>query len=317
MAAGGGKKAVVAALGANLGIALLKFLAYLLTGASAMLAESVHSVADSGNQVLLLVGRKTSRRLPDERHPFGHGSSRYVYGFVVSIVLFSLGGLFALYEAYEKWRHPHAIEGQWWWVPLAVLAGSIILEGRSFLVAVSESKAARGNQSLVRFISTAKAPELPVIMLEDSAAVVGLLLALLGVGMTLLTGNGVWDAVGTGCIGVLLVLVAAVLAVEMTSLLLGESAGKPQLRAIRAALEGEGRNRVLELKTMHLGPEDILVTAKIAVRGCDTAADLVDRIKAARRRIREAVPAASHICIEPDLEGEGARAEPAEGSQAR
>ncbi|WP_413249142.1 cation diffusion facilitator family transporter [Sinomonas flava] len=302
MAAGGGTKAVLAALAANLGIAVLKFIAFLLTRSSSMLAESIHSVADSGNQILLLIGRKTSKREPDEQHPFGHGRSRYIYAFVVSIVLFSLGGLFALYEAYHKWQDPHPIEGSWWWVPLVVLVGAIAMEGRSFFVAFSESKPLRAGQSWRRFITTAKAPELPVILMEDSAAVVGLLFALLGVGLTLLTGNGLWDAAGTAFIGILLVLVAAVLAVEMTSLLLGESAGKPQLRAIREALEGQGQNRLIHLKTMHLGPEEILVTAKIAVLECVTAKDLVDRLKDAEHRIRRAVPAASLIYIEPELE---------------
>ncbi|WP_052207500.1 cation diffusion facilitator family transporter [Sinomonas humi] len=302
MAHDSGVKAVLAALTSNLGIAVLKFLAYLLTLSSSMLAESIHSVADSGNQILLLIGRKTSRRPADEQHPFGHGRNRYVYAFIVSIVLFSVGGLFALYQAYRKWQDPRPIEGGWWWAPLVVLVGGIVLEGRSFYVAASESRRVRGSRSLARFVMTAKAPELPVILLEDSAAVVGLVAALLGVGLTLLTGNGLWDAAGTAFIGVLLVVVAGVLAMEMASLLLGESAGRPQVQAIRDALEGQGRNRVVHLKTMHLGPEEILVTAKIAVTGCATAEDLVGRIKAAEQRIRAAVPSASLIYIEPDLE---------------
>ncbi|MFC7403450.1 cation diffusion facilitator family transporter [Citricoccus sp. GCM10030269] len=302
MAAGGGNKAVIAALIANLGIATLKFIAYFLTRSSAMLAEAIHSVADSGNQLLLLVGGKTAAKEADPEHPFGHGGDRYIYAFVVSIVLFSVGGLFALYEAYHKWQDPHPIEGRWWWVPIAVLVGGIALEGRSFLVAVSESKKAKGEQSWGRFIRNAKAPELPVILLEDFAALIGLVLALIAVTLTLLTGNGLWDAAGTACIGVLLVLIAVTLAVETKSLLLGESASKTDVRAIRTALEGEGDNHVIHLKTLHLGPEEILVAAKIGVQPDAGAKAVVERINDAEARIRRAVPMARLIYIEPDIE---------------
>lgn len=302
MAAGGGNKAVVAALTANLGIAVLKFLAYFLTRSSSMLAEAIHSVADSGNQLLLLVGGKAATRQADEEHPFGHGRNRYIYSFIVAIVLFSVGGLFALYEAYHKWHDPHPIEGPWWWVPLAVLVGGIALEGRSFWVATHASRKTKGRQSWGRFIRTAKAPELPVILLEDFAAIIGLTLALFGVGLTLLTGNGRWDAAGTACIGVLLVVIAVVLAIETKSLLLGESASPENVRAIRAALEGTGQNRIIHLKTLHLGPEEILVAAKIAVRETATGRGIVDQINGAERRVREAVPMARVIYIEPDIE---------------
>src|SRR4051812_31696787 len=195
---GGGTRAILAALAANLGIALTKFIAYLLTLSSSMLAESVHSLADSGNQLLLLVGGKRARREADVDHPFGYGRERYVYSFIVSIVLFSLGGLFALYEAWHKWQDPHPIEGRWWWVPLVVLGASMALEGFSFRTAIKESNHVRGDQSWVSFIRTAKAPELPVVLLEDFGALIGLVLALFGVGLTLITGDGRFDAAGTG-----------------------------------------------------------------------------------------------------------------------
>ncbi|MGM7667460.1 cation diffusion facilitator family transporter [Microbacterium sp. A93] len=302
MSDGGGNKAVFAALTANLGIAVLKFVAFFLTQSSSMLAEGIHSVADSGNQVLLLVGRKASRKRADVEHPFGYGRNSYIYGFIVAIVLFSVGGLFALYEAYHKWQDPHPIDGAWWWVPLAVLLGGIALEGRSFYVAATEARKIKGKQSYGRFIRTAKAPELPVILLEDFAALIGLVLALIAVSLTVITGNGLWDAAGSACIGVLLVLVAAVLAVEMKSLILGESASSQNTAAIRAALEGEGQNRIIHLKTVHLGPEEILVAAKISVDECTQAQDLVDRINEAERRIRATVPWARLIYIEPDIE---------------
>ncbi len=300
MAHSGGSKAIVAALAANLGIAVTKFVAYLLTHSSSMLAEAVHSLADSGNQVLLLVGGKRARRAADEEHPFGYGRERYLYAFIVSIVLFSLGGLFALYEAWHKWADPHAIES-WHWVPVAVLVVAIVLESFSLRTAVHESNQVRGSQSWVSFIRTAKAPELPVVLLEDVGALVGLVLALFGVSMTLVTEDGRWDAVGTGGIGVLLVVIAVVLALETRSLLLGESATKESVRRIREALVGEGVASVIHLRTLHLGPEEILVAAKIEVPAATTAAEVAAAIDRAEARIRAAEPIATVIYLEPDL----------------
>lgn len=301
MAHEGGTRAIMAALAANLGIAVTKFVAFLLTSSSSMLAESVHSVADSGNQLLLLLGGRRARRAPDETHPFGYGRERYVYAFIVSIVLFTLGGLFALYEAWHKWADPHPLEGRWWWVPLVVLVIAFVMEASSLRTAVRESDVARAGQSWPSFIRTAKAPELPVVLLEDSGALIGLLLAGLGVGLTLLTGDGRWDAVGTAGIGVLLVLIAAVLAVETTSLLLGEAASAADVAAVRAALVGDGVASVIHLRTLHLGPEELLVAAKIEVTADDSAADIAAAIDAAEVRVRSAVPIARVIYLEPDL----------------
>lgn len=300
MAHGGGSRAIIAALAANLGIAVTKFIAYLLTHSSSMLAESVHSLADSGNQLLLLLGGRRARRSADEEHPFGYGRERYMYAFIVSIVLFSLGGLFALYEAWHKFADPHPIDA-WQWVPIVVLIASIGMEGYSFRTAVHEANPARGSQSWPSFIRTAKAPELPVVLLEDSGALVGLVLALFGVSMTLVTGDGRWDAVGSAGIGVLLVLIAAVLAVETKSLLLGESATSSDVSAIRAALVGAGVPSVIHLRTMHLGPEELLVAAKVEIEADETAADITGAIDAAEARVRAAVPIASVIYLEPDL----------------
>jgi cation diffusion facilitator family transporter len=291
VAASGGTKAIVAALAANLTIAVLKFVAYFLTLSSSMLAEGIHSLADSGNQILLLVGGKRAKRAASAEHPFGYGRERYIYAFIVAIVLFSVGGLFALFEAWEKIQHPHAIEGDFWWVPVAVLLGAII----------AESNHVRGRQSWVKFIRSAKQPELPVILLEDFGALLGLVFALFGVGLTLITGDGIWDALGTAMIGLLLVAIAAVLAVETKSLLLGESATKDDVEKIRNAIESGG-NHIIHLKTLHLGPEELLVAAKIGVGRAESGQDIAKAIDDAESRIRQAVPIARAIYLEPDVE---------------
>jgi cation diffusion facilitator family transporter len=300
MSSGSGNRAIIAALSANLGITATKFVAYLLTQSSSMLAESVHSFADSGNQLLLLLGGRRSRRAADSDHPFGYGRERYVYAFIVSIVLFSVGGLFALYEAWHKWGDPHPIEGTWWWVPLAVLAVSMVMEGGSLRTAVHESNRVRGARSWVQFVRTAKAPELPVVLLEDAGALIGLVFATFGVGLTLLTGDGRWDAAGTAGIGLLLVVIAAVLAVEMSSLLIGEAASEQDVTDIRAALVGGAVTSVIHLRTLHLGPEELLVAAKIEISTGDAAA-IAHAIDEAEGRVRAAVPTAQLIYLEPDL----------------
>ena len=300
MSTAGNHRAIIAALSANIGIAVTKFVAFLLTGSSSMLAESVHSVADSANQALLLIGGRRARRAANPAHPFGFGRERYIYSFIVAIVLFSIGGLFALYEAWHKWQEAHGIES-WHWVPVVVLLAAIVMEGLSLRTAIRESNRVRGKQSWVSFVRNAKAPELPVILLEDLGALLGLVLALFGVSLTLITGNGRWDAVGTACIGVLLVAIAFILATETRSLLLGESARTEDVAAIEAALLGEGVTSVIHLRTLHLGPEELLVAAKIEVPPAETAAEVAHAINAAERRIRAAVPIASLIYLEPDL----------------
>lgn len=314
MSAEGSPKAVIAALLANLGIAVTKLVAWLLTGASAMLAEAIHSFADSGNQALLLLGSRRSKRAATSTHPFGYGRERYLYAFLVSIVLFTLGGLFALYEAYHKYHDVHAghenelLVSRWSWVPLVVLVAAIVMESLSFRTAIHESNKVRGGRSWVRFVRTAKAPELPVVLLEDLAALLGLVFALVGVGLTLLTQNGYWDAVGTAAIGLLLVAVAVVLAIETKSLLLGESASEHEQELIRARLLADDNVLdVISLRTLHLGPESILVACKISVRPTDSALVVTDTINATERGIREAVPSATHIYIEPDIFHEPAR----------
>ncbi len=302
MSASGGTRAIVAALLANLGIALTKFVAWLLTSSSSMLAEAIHSVADSGNQLLLIIGGRRSQQEATSEHPFGYGRLRYLYAFMVSVVLFSVGGLFALYEAYHKLLEPHPIHS-WQWVPVTVLVVAIGLESFSFRTAIQESNQVRGNLSWTDFIRRAKAPELPVVLLEDFAALVGLVLALLGVGLTLLTGNGIWDAVGTGAIGVLLVVVAIALAMETRSLLIGEAASEENLAAIvQAITAGDEVERIIHMRTSHISPDELLVAAKVAVRHDDTAATVARNIDAIESRIRAAVPIATVIYLEPDLD---------------
>jgi cation diffusion facilitator family transporter len=323
MSAGGGNRAIIAALGANLGIAVTKFLAFVLTGSSSMLAEAIHSVADSGNQALLLVGGRRSTRKATPDHPFGYGRERYIYAFIVSIILFSVGGLFALYEAYHKWQHAEGID-EWQWVPLTVLVIAIGLESFSLRTAIHESNTIRGKASWVAFVRRAKAPELPVVLLEDVGALLGLVFALFGVSMTLATGNGRWDAVGTAMIGLLLVAIAITLAIETKSLLLGEGASPENVRAIERSLVGDGIDRIIHMKTLHLGPEELLVAAKIGVTPNESAEDLARAINAAEARVREAVPIARVIYLEPDIfsaraakAGDGAAAETAEGITTR
>lgn len=300
MASSGGTKAIVAALVANLGIAVTKFVAYLLTHSSSMLAESVHSLADSGNQALLLVGGRRARREATPEHPFGYGRSRYIYAFIVSIVLFTLGGLFALYEAYHKWQDPHGIDS-WHWVPIVVLVAAIGMETFSFRTAIVESNHVRGSRSWKEFVRTEKSPELPVVLLEDLGALVGLILALVGVSLTLLTGNGLWDAAGTAAIGVLLVVIAIVLAIEIQSLLIGEAALPEHVAAVQQAIVGDGVASLIHLRTMHLGPDEILVAAKIELAAATSAADVAAAVNGAEDRIRAAVPVRTTIYLEPDL----------------
>ncbi|MFI7134563.1 cation diffusion facilitator family transporter [Nonomuraea sp. NPDC050153] len=301
MSASGGTKAIIAALAANLAIAVSKFVAAFFTGSSSMLAEGIHSVADSGNQVLLLVGGKRAARASTKEHPFGYGRERYFYAFVVAVVLFTIGAVFSIYEGVHKLSDPEQVQAPIW--AFAVLIFAIIAESFSFRTAIQESNAVRGKQSWVAFVRRSKSPELPVILLEDLGALLGLIFALFGVTMAVVTGNGVWDGVGTLMIGVLLAVIAVVLAMETKSLLVGEGATPEMEAQIRAALEGSSEvARVIHMRTLHLGPEELLVAAKIAVAYNDTAAEVAQGIDDAERRIREAVPIARVIYLEPDLD---------------
>ncbi|MCT1476618.1 cation diffusion facilitator family transporter [Microbacterium sp. p3-SID336] len=303
MSASGGSKAIVAAFLANLGIALAKFIAWALSGSASMLAEAIHSVADSGNQLLLMLGGRKSQRRADRAHPFGYGRERYVYAFVVSIILFSVGGLFAIYEGVDKLTNPHELDQTWWWLPLVVLLIAIGLESFSLRTAVRESNLVREKgQSWSSFIRRAKAPELPVVLLEDIGALTGLTFALLGVGLTLLTGNPLFDALGTVMIGVLLVLIAIVLGVETKSLLIGEGATQAdEDRIVDAINDGPEIEKIIHMKTLYLGPDELMVAAKIALHADKPLREVADDINAIEARIRTAVPLARVVYIEPDV----------------
>ncbi len=301
MSASGGGKAILAAFSANLGIAVAKFVAWAFSGSASMLAEGIHSLADSGNQLLLMLGGRKSRKAADSEHPFGYGRERYVYAFVVSIILFSVGGLFSIYEGVEKLTSPHELENAW--LPMLVLVIAICLESFSLRTAVKESNHSRAaGQSWVSFIRRAKAPELPVVLLEDVAALTGLAFALLGVGLTVITHNSVFDAISTLLIGALLVLVAIVLGVETKSLLVGEGANPADADAIAAAItDGHEQARLIHIKTLYLGPDELLVAAKLGFDADRPLAAVASDIDAIEARIRAAVPVARVIYLEPDL----------------
>ena len=293
-------RAVIAAFAANLGIAVIKFVAFLLTGSASMLAESVHSVADTGNEVLLLVGRGRSIRPPSDEHPFGFGRERYFYGFVVSVMLFTVGAAFSVYDGVHKILNPEAIRSPA--IAFAVLALSAVLEAFSLRTGIREANQVRGDRNWGTFIRRTKAPELPVVLLEDTAALIGLAFAFAGVGLSVLTGDGRWDGGGSLAIGLLLATAAAILAVEMKSLLIGESASPDMQRMIVAALEdGPEVVRVIHLRTVHMSPDAVLVAAKIAVPESNDAKQITAGINAVERRVRAAVPIATTIYLEPDI----------------
>ena len=301
MSTEGGFRAVVAALLANIGIAVSKFIAFAFTGSSSLLTEAIHSVADSGNQILLLIGNKRSKKGADTRHNFGYGRRRFVYGFIVAVVLFLVGGLFSLYEGLHKIQHPEEVRDAW--IAFLVLGVAIILEAASFRTALLEARKAKGSRSLFRFIRDARQPELPVILLEDAGALVGLAFALCGVSLAVITGNGIWDGVGAMCVGTLLVIIAVFLAMEMAAMLVGESALPEEVEAIQAALESSGGVlRVIHLRTLHVGPDELLVAAKIAVAHSGTGLEIAADIDDAEAALRRAVPSARYVFLEPDID---------------
>ena len=296
----GSRKAIIAAFFANLGIAIAKFAGFLITGSAGLLAEAAHSVADTGNQGLLMLGGKRGKRAADRAHPFGYGPERYFWAFVVALVLFSMGGLFALYEGIQKLFHPHDIENAV--VAYVILGVSIALESFSLRTAVKEANHVRHGRGWWQYIRTAKAPELPVVLLEDVGAELGLFFALFGLTMAELTGNARWDAVGSIAIGLLLVAIAIVLAIEMKGLLIGEAASDEDLEAIQSSIAATTQvNSLIHLRTMHLGPDDLLVAAKIDYDHSLTVEELARAIDDTEANLRAAVPIADIVYIEPDI----------------
>lgn len=300
MSTGGSSKAVIAALLGNLAIAVAKFVAFIFTGSSSMLAESIHSMADSGNQGLLLWGGKAARREADERHQFGFGRERYFWSFVVSLVLFLVGAGFAIYEGIEKIRHPHAVTNVW--IALGVLGFAIVVESYSFRMAVKESRPLKGRLSWWQFIQRSRTPELPVVLLEDFGAQVGLVFAFVAVSISHWAHAPVWDGIGTLAIGVLLLVIAVILMVEMRSLLIGEGADDEDMAKIRAAIESAPDvERLIHIRTQHLGPEELLVAAKVDFSDGLLTEQLAAAIDEVERRVRAEVPYAMPMYIEPAL----------------
>ncbi|WP_433562775.1 cation diffusion facilitator family transporter [Nocardia sp. CA-151230] len=300
MSAGGGKKAILAALSANAGIAAAKFVGAAITGSASMLAEAVHSVADTSNQGLLLLGQRRAEREADQLHPFGYGRNRYFYSFVVALVIFALGSLYAIWEGIHKIQHPEELSNPI--VAIVILGLAICLEGFSFITAMRESKPLKGNSSWWRFIRNSRNPELPVVLLEDSGALIGLIFAFAAISLTMITGDPVWDGVGTLAIGLLLGAIAVILIIEMQSLLIGEGATPEEDAAIRTALVDDRHiDRVIHLRTQYLGPEEMLVAAKVSIVPGLTIADIATAIDDAEARVRAEVPAARVIYLEPDL----------------
>ncbi|GAB1508784.1 cation diffusion facilitator family transporter [Actinophytocola sp. KF-1] len=300
MSAGGGTKAILAALGANAGIAAAKFVGFAITGASSMLAEAVHSVADTSNQGLLLLGQKTSRRKATREHPFGFGRDRYFYSFIVALMLFTLGSAFAIYEGIHKLQHPEPLTSPI--VAVVILVVAIGLEGFSFRTAIVESRKIKGDVGWWGFIRQSRTPELPVVLLEDAGALFGLVFALFGVGLSVITDDPMWDGIGTLMIGALLGVIAIILIIEMKSLLIGEGATNPELDKIEDAIVGGRVQRLIHIRTQYLGPDELLVAAKIALEPGLPLADVASEIDAAEKRIRETVPSARLIYLEPDLD---------------
>ncbi|MGY0501248.1 cation diffusion facilitator family transporter [Nocardia sp. FBN12] len=297
---GDSKVAILAALGANAGIMIAKFIGAFITGSSSMLAEAVHSVADTGNEALLLVGRNRAEQPADTLHPFGYSRNRYFYSFVVALVLFVMGSLFAINEAIHKIRFPEEIESAW--VAIAILGVSLILESASFVTARKQSALLKGKSSWWHFIRNTRNPELPVVLLEDAGAITGLMFALAGVSLSMITGDAVWDGVGTLFIGLLLGVNAVILIVETKSLLIGEGATAKDDTAIRSALLADPRvERVIRMQTQYLGPQDLLINAKIALHAGLDITQVAEVIDSADDRIHAAVPNTSTVYLEPDV----------------
>lgn len=296
-----GTKAIIAAFFANLGIAITKFIAAFFSGSSAMLAEAVHSVADTCNQLLLLIGGKRAKRKASKKHPFGYGRERYLYAFVVGIVLFTVGGVFSIYEGVNKFRHPEPLS--MWWLPLLVLTIAIVLESLSIRVAINESRPLkRDDESWWSFIQRTKSPELATVLLEDFAALVGLIIALIGVGITVVTGNGLFDAVATVLIGILLIVIAAILVKKVSSLLVGEGANSEDEQSITEAfLASPGIDRIIHMKTLYLGPEELMIGAKVSVTADKKVREVAAIINIAEANVRRKVPHAKVIYVEPDV----------------
>jgi cation diffusion facilitator family transporter len=290
----------MAAMGANGAIAIAKFVAAGFSGSITMLAEGVHSVADTANQGLLLLGMILAKREDQERYPFGRAKESYFWAFIVSLLLFFLGGVYAIYEGIHKLREPAQAPGSQW-LAIGVLVLSIALEGGSFMVALKEFAKTRGNRSLREALFHGKDPTIPIVVLEDSGALAGLLIALIAVILTQATGSGTVDAIGSIVIGILLCAIGVLLAHDTRSLLIGEAA-TPEVRkrALELCIGTPGVEEVTEMLTMHLGPDTVLMALKVRFRagmGVEESERVVDDLE---ERVRAELPQMKKIFVEAD-----------------
>ncbi len=298
--AAGDTKHILQSLVVNVAIAAAKGVAAVLTGSGAMLAETLHSGADCSNQVLLLTGVKRSRRAPDAEHPLGYGRALYFWSFIVALLLFSGGGVFSIYEGVHKLSHPEPVEKAW--LGLAILGFSLALEGWATWGNVKEMKKRRGAQPLVRYLKETKDSDLVVVFGENSAAVVGLGVAIAALLLAWQTGDPRWDAAGSLGIGVVLVAVAVFLAVEVKSLLIGERADPGVEAALREVVTGVTQvEAVLSVITVQQGPGEVLVAAKLRFKAGLSALAVAEVINAIERALRERAPEVRWCFVEPDV----------------
>ena len=298
MAHGGERRAVLAALAANFGIAVVKFLGFAITGAASLLAEAIHSFADTGNQGLLLFGDARAARNPTAGHPFGFARERYFWAFVVALVLFSGGGVFAVYEGVHKLSHPG--EPTALWLAVSILVAAFVLESFSLRTAVREARPLKGDASWAAYLRHSKSAELPVVLLEDLGALVGLVFALCGIVAAEVTGDQRYDAIGSLAIGGLLMVIAGVLAVQMRSLLIGEAAApEVDARVIRIVEDDARVVRLTDLRTQHFGPHEILVGVELELDHTLTGIELTEALREIEDRIRVEIPDILEVYLEP------------------
>ena len=302
---GGSRKAILAAFFANLGIAIAKIIGFMFTGAASMLAETIHSIADASNQGLLILGGKMAKKERSKEHPFGYGRERYFWAFIVAMIIFSLGSLFAIYEGIDKLLHPHALNDHFW--AIGILSIAIVLELFSLRTAVIESKKIKGKMTWWQFIRKSKVPELPVVLLEDIGALIGLVLALGGIGLAMITGNAAYDAIGSLSIGILLGIIAIILGTEMRSLLLGESASEENIQKLKNIIsQHPDVCKLIHMRTEHIGPEELLVAVKVELSGELDTGGVARAINSLEESMRSQVDIKLTIYIEPDIYEGGA-----------
>lgn len=291
---------IIQSLVANLIIAVAKGVAAVFTRSGAMLAETLHSLADCGNQLLLLLGVRLSRRPPDEKHPLGYGRSLYFWSFMVALLLFTGGGVFSLYEGLHKLGHPEAVENPW--LGVAILGFSLVIEGWATISNITEMNRRRGELPFFQYLRESKDSDLVVVFGENSAAVLGLALALVALGLASVTGDPRWDAIGTLAIGVVLIGVAVFLAIEVKSLLVGEAADPAITRAVEAlAVEDPKVTRVLRLITVQQGPGEVLVAMKLGFLSGMTFEEVSATINGFETRLRARCPEVKWSFVEPDV----------------